>query len=133
VNIGRKKRNGPQVPISAMSDIGFLLLIFIMLVSLISYRHEVKIDYPEAAAVKRTQEAHNFEIWVDARGGVFYEGRSLGAAELEALLVETYTEHPDERIHIIADRNTPYEHVEQVMEILQLLQHRVVSLVAKEG
>jgi len=133
VKFTKKQRSYPQVPISAMSDIGFLLLIFIMLVSLINYRHEVKIDYPEAQAVKKTQEAHNFEIWVDAAGAVYYEGKALNRAELETLLVETYTEHPDERIHIIADKRTPYKQVENVMGILQLLQHRVVSLVAKEG
>ena len=31
-----------------MSDIAFLLLIFIMLLSLINNRKEIKIDYPEA-------------------------------------------------------------------------------------
>jgi biopolymer transport protein ExbD len=132
VKLTRKKRSYPQVPISAMSDIGFLLLIFIMLVSLINYRHEIKIDYPEGKEAKKTQAAHNFEIWVDAEGAVYYEGKSLDADELERLLVDTYTAHPDERIHVIADRGTPYRNVERVMGILQLLQHRVVSLVVKE-
>lgn len=132
MNLGRKRRNYPQVPISAMSDIGFLLLIFIMLVSLINYRQVVKIDYPEAREVKRTQEAHNFEIWVDEAGAVYYQGKALTQTQLEELLAEAYTEHPDQRIHIIADRRTPYERVEGVMKVLQLLEHRVVSLVAKE-
>ena len=130
--LARKRRNYPLVPISAMSDIGFLLLIFIMLVSLINYRQEVKIDYPEGREAKKTQEAHNFEIWVDSEGAVYYEGRALDGDELERLLTETYTTHPDERIHVIADRGTPYRNVERVMGILQLLQHRVVSLVVKE-
>jgi biopolymer transport protein ExbD len=115
-----------------MSDVSFILLIFIMLVSLINYRQEIKIDYPEGREAKKTQAAHNFEIWVDANGAVYYGGKSLDASELERLLVETYTAHPDERIHVIADKGTPYKNVARVMSILQLLQHRVVSLVVKE-
>ncbi|HNQ97320.1 MAG TPA: biopolymer transporter ExbD, partial [Treponemataceae bacterium] len=46
IQLNRKKKR-PMVPTSSMSDIGFLLLIFIMLISLINQRHEVKIDYPE--------------------------------------------------------------------------------------
>ncbi len=115
-----------------MSDIGFLLLIFIMLVSLINYRQEIKIDYPEAEEIRKTQTAHNLEIWVDSAGRVFHEGKSLNAEALEKILVATYTERPDTRIHILADKNTPYKHLAKVMDILQLLQHRVVSLVVKE-
>ncbi|OHD12437.1 MAG: biopolymer transporter ExbD [Spirochaetes bacterium GWB1_48_6] len=133
MTLKRKRRTLPSVPISAMSDIGFLLLIFIMLVSLINYRQEVKIEYPEAQQIHKTQAEHNFEIWVNPQGGVFYKGKPLNSQELEALLVETYTLHPDQRIHIIADKNTPYVHLAGVMEILQLLQHRVVSLVIKES
>ncbi|OHE67910.1 MAG: biopolymer transporter ExbD [Treponema sp. GWB1_62_6] len=132
MKLSRKRRSLPQVPISAMSDIGFLLLIFIMLVSLINYRQEIKIEYPEAASAKKTQAERNFEIWIDREGAGYYSGKPVDARELENLLVETNLAHPDERIHIIADRGTPFRHVAEVMGVLQLLQHRVVSLVVKE-
>ena len=41
-------------------------------------------------------------------------------------------EEPGARIHIIADKNTPYKYINGVIEVLQLLQHRVVSFVVKE-
>ena len=47
INLSRKRKK-PLIPMSSMSDIGFLLLIFIMLISLINQRHEVPISYPEA-------------------------------------------------------------------------------------
>jgi biopolymer transport protein ExbD len=49
-----------------MSDVAFLLLIFIMLVALINYRKEVKIEYPEAATAMRTSEHKNLEVWEEA-------------------------------------------------------------------
>jgi biopolymer transport protein ExbD len=117
---------------SAMSDIGFLLLIFIMLISLINYRKEVKIDYPEAKQIERTEAEHQQEVWIDREGTVIVEGHSVSAGELENIITDAYIQHPDMRIHILADRNTAYKHIDGVIKILQLLQHRVVSFVVKE-
>ena len=44
-----------------MSDIGFLLLIFIMLISLMNQRHEQPIEYTEALNLEKTQAEKNFE------------------------------------------------------------------------
>ena len=126
------KRRPPGAPLSAMSDIGFLLLIFIMLLSLINYRKEVKIDYPEARHIERTETEHQLEVWIDREGVVIVEGHSVTAEELESLITDAYILHPDMRIHILADRNTPYRNIDRVVKILQLLQHRVVSFVVKE-
>ena len=128
----KSKRRPPSAPLSAMSDIGFLLLIFIMLLSLINYRKEEKIEYPEAKQVERTEADHQLEIWISREGAVTVEGHNLNAKELELLITEAFVEHPDLRIHILADRGTPYRHVDGVVKILQLLQHRVVSFVVKE-
>ena len=54
MNLRRKKKKF-IIPMNSMSDVAFLLLIFIMLVSLMNYRREVKIDYPEAETAKKNQ------------------------------------------------------------------------------
>ena len=114
-----------------MSDVAFLLLIFIMLVSLINYRKTVKIDYPEAATAKRVSDEKNLEIWVDRAGLLYLDGSACSPAEVERGIVDAYRTAPDTRVHIIADRDTPFEHIHQVLDILQLLQYRVVSFVVK--
>lgn len=131
INVQRKK-HPPTIPVSAMSDIGFLLLIFIMLLALINDRHEVKIDYPEAEVVEKTQMEHNLEIWIESDGTMTVDGRIQDPNSLEQIIATAVVEHPDVRIHILADRNTPYRYVNDVVEVLQLLQHRVVSFVVRE-
>ena len=116
-----------------MSDIAFLLLIFIMLVSLINYRKEVKIQYPEAETAKKVNVEKNLEIWVDRAGNLYLNGDPASLAAIEQRVVETYTSAPDTRVHIIADRDTPFANVHKVLEILQILQYRVVSFVVKNG
>jgi biopolymer transport protein ExbD len=119
------------VPLNSMSDVAFLLLIFIMLVSLINYRREVKIAYPEAETAKKTSEAKNLEIWIDREGALYLDGAPSDLNAIENGIIDTYQAAPDTRIHIIADRDTPFEYVNSVLQLLQMLQYRVVSFVVK--
>ena len=127
------KRNQKNVfiPLFSTSDIAFLLLIFIMLVSLINYRHEVNIQYPEASTAMQVSAENNLEVWVDRFGNFYLNGAPGNLALIEWGIAEAYRKAPDTRVHIIADRDTAYENVHRVLDILQLLQHRVVSFVVK--
>jgi biopolymer transport protein ExbD len=127
----RRENKFVSVPIFSTSDIAFLLLIFIMLVSLINYRVEVKIDYPEARTALRTSAEKNLEVWINREGLIFLDGILADKLALEHKIAELYRTAPDTRVHIIADRNTPYEYINSVLEVLQILQYRVVSFVVK--
>jgi biopolymer transport protein ExbD len=128
-----RKRRQFTVPLSSMSDVAFLLLIFIMLVALINYRREVKIEYPEAELAKKTSAEKNMEIWIDREGAVYLDGLPCTLRTIELAVTDLYRNAPDTRLHIIADRNTPFAAVHEVLEILQLLQYRVVSFVVKDA
>ncbi len=133
MKINRRNRKMPSVPLNAMSDVAFLLLIFIMLVSLINYRKEVKIAYPEARTAKKTSAEKNMEIWIDQAGNVYLDGVPSNAAAIEYAIVDMYKDAPDTRVHVIADKNTPFDYVNDVLKTLQLLEHRVVSFVVKDA
>jgi biopolymer transport protein ExbD len=133
VKLKREKRRNFYIPLNSMSDVAFLLLIFIMLVALINYRKEVKIEYTEAKTALRTSAEKNLEIWIEKSGGVYLDGDPAELPAVERAIADLYREAPDTRVHIIADRNTPYEKVSAVLEILQILQYRVVSFVVKDG
>jgi biopolymer transport protein ExbD len=133
MKIGRK-RSAFIIPMNAMSDVAFLLLIFIMLVALINYRKEVKIDYPEALPENtiKTSAEKNRELWIDVNGAVYLDGAPSDIAAIENAVADLYVNAPDTRVHIIADRNTSFDKVDAVLAVLQLLQYRVVSLVVKD-
>ncbi len=131
VNMKKKRRN-PSITTSSMSDIGFLLLIFIMLISLMNQRYEEKINYSESTVLEKTQADSNFEIWIQKNGVVSANGKQLDALALERAIVSAISENQNVRIHVIADKDTPYKYVNSVVSVLQSLQHRVVSFVVKE-
>jgi biopolymer transport protein ExbD len=128
----KREKKSPKITTSSMSDIGFLLLIFIMLLSLINQKYEAKIEYGEAVNIEKTDLAHNLEIWIKKNGRITSGGKEYSIPDLEQLIAQSVVEHPDVRIQIIADKETPYMYVNDVVEILQLLQHRVVGFVVRE-
>jgi biopolymer transport protein ExbD len=129
-----KKRSSFIIPMNAMSDVAFLLLIFIMLVALINYRKEVNIEYAEAGLgnAKKTSVEKNMELWIDVDGATYLDGNLCDITVIEDAVADLYLNAPDTRVHIIADRNTSFEKVNAVLGVLQLLQYRVVSLVVKD-
>ena len=127
----KRRKKSFFIPLNSMSDVAFLLLIFIMLVALINYRKVVKIEYPEAKTALRTSAEKNLGIWVDKEGGIYLDGTQSDYLALEYKISDLYRNAPDTRVHIIADRNTPYEKINSILEIFQILQYRVVSFVVK--
>ena len=127
----RLRRNSVFVPLFSTSDIAFLLLIFIMLVSLINYRKSVNIEFPIAGTAKKVNVERNLEIWVDRAGGFYLNGTPCVFSFVEQGIADAFSENPETRVHIIADRDTPFENVHRVINILQLMQHRLVSFVVK--
>ena len=119
----------PVIGLFSTSDIAFLLLIFIMLVSLINYRQVVQIDFAQAERPQRLSEERNLEIWVDHQGGVYLDGRRSTLAHIQGGVRATQEEGA--RVHIIADRHTLYHHVHEIINLLQEMQYHLVSLVVR--
>jgi len=133
VKLKRPRGKNFYIPLNSMSDVAFLLFIFIMLVALINYRKEVKIEYPEAKTALRTSEEKNLEVWIDQKGDIYLDGEDSDLLGLERVIADLYRSAPDTRVHIIADRGTTYEKINAVLEVLQILQYRVVSFVVKNA
>ena len=131
MKLNRRNKGQFFVPLCSMSDVAFILLIFIMLVALMNYRRVVKIDYPEARTALRTSAEKNLEIWIDMNGEVYLDGIQANLLAVEEKIADIYRSAPDTVVHIIADQNTPYEKINNVLEIMQILQYRVVSFVVK--
>ena len=128
----RRKRNLFNVPVSSMSDVAFLLLIFIMLMALINFRREVRIEFPQVANAKKVSSDKNLEIWVDLAGNLYLDGVLTDINGIQNGIIEAYKISEETRVHILADRGVSFAYVQQVLEVLQILQHRTVSFVVKD-
>ena len=133
MKLKRGKNKNFTIPLNSMSDVAFLLLIFIMVIALINFRKEIHIEYAVAETVLNTSAEQNLEVWVDHEGNIYIAGDPADIPTLEQVVADLYTGAPDTRIHILADKNTPYEKIHAVLEVLQILQYRTVSFVVKNA
>jgi biopolymer transport protein ExbD len=121
-----------SIPTNSMSDVAFLLLIFIMLVALINYRKEVPVQKPTAQTAGKITADKNMVIWIQKDGTTYLDGNPTTEAAIENAVQDIYLKAPDTRIQIIADKATPFRYVEKVLNLLQLLEYRRVGFVVKE-
>jgi biopolymer transport protein ExbD len=132
MKLKRAKDRKFSIPLNSMSDVAFLLLIFIMVIALINFRKEIHIEYATAETVLNTGAEKNLEVWINYEGNIYIAGEPADITALERAVAGLYVNAPDTRIHILADRNTPYEKINAALEVLQILQYRTVSFVVKD-
>lgn len=131
MKVPRRGKRRARVPINAMSDIAFLLLMFIMLISLINYRPPLAVDYPRVESAPREEAAEDLRITIDRSGRLYLDGRRADFQEVEGIIARRVSADPSVAVAVLADRNTPYRHVEHLLAVLQRLQHPRVTLIAE--
>ena len=77
-----KTRRVPlTVPLASMGDIAFLLTIFFILTSNFAKDDTRNIAPPSAAELEQ-MEKQNVSVSIDADGGIFFNGRPVGSADV---------------------------------------------------
>ncbi|GMO45716.1 MAG: hypothetical protein Ta2B_26830 [Termitinemataceae bacterium] len=128
----RYKTHKLVVPLNAMSDVAFILLIFIMVVSLINYQKTVPIEFANVDSAQEVKSDKSVSIWIDVDGALYIDGDSATFENVQTALTDIYKLEPSTRIHITADKNTEFKNVNSIIEILQILEYSVVSFVVRD-
>ena len=121
MNLRPRRRQEPDVNLTPLIDVVFLLLIFFMVSTTFRKETELKIDLPEAAQQPQaTQEARSMEIGIDAAGRYYINGRALAddrRETLKAALLQAASEQRDKPLVISADAKTLHQAVVTAMEV----------------
>lgn len=116
----RHDRNrDPELNITPLIDVVFLLLIFFMVSTTFEKESEVSIDLPEASGQQVTEDRFTIEITIDSEGNYFVNQRRIKDRELSTLksaLRQTRGEHDDPKLIISADKMTPHQAVIRAMD-----------------
>lgn len=116
----RHDRNrDPELNITPLIDVVFLLLIFFMVSTTFEKESEVSIDLPEATGQQATEERFTIEITIDSEGNYFVNQRRIKDRELSTLksaLRQTRGEHENPKLIISADKMTPHQAVIRAMD-----------------
>ena len=116
-------RDSPEVNLTALIDVVFLLLIFFMVSTTFEWRTELGIELPEASARESARDDPVVDVVIDAAGGIEVEGRRLDDPTTRGLrqaLARAARGLDSPRVVIGADAQTPHQSVVTVMDAARL-------------
>jgi len=119
VNLRRSRSEEPDVNLTPLIDVVFILLIFFMVSTTFQRESEIKIELPEASAEPVEAEKDVLEIVVDADGRYFIDEQQVVNTELATLkkaIARFMGDRKELPVVIRADRRTPYEAVVRAMD-----------------
>lgn len=120
----RGRREEPEVDITSLVDVVFLLLIFFMVTTTFNKFSELKIQLPQANGQAATLKQKRVEISIDAKGRYYINGQAVINTSEETLkraLRKAATGIKDPQIILSADRMTTHQAVVTAMDAAQQL------------
>ena len=119
MRFARKNRSrAPQLALTSMLDVIFLLLCFFVTVSVFSqWESEITIKLPSATTAEEPDRLPG-EIIVNLAkdGKVTVNGKALELKDLEARLAKVAKFYPDQAVIIRADKDVRYERLVEVLD-----------------
>ena len=118
------KKDPPEVNITPLIDVVFLLLIFFMVSTTFQREAELSIELPEASSQAQETEDQRIEVAIDASGRYFVNGRPLINSQPQTLkqaLKKASEGRKSVPVIVSADANTPHQSVVTVMDAARQL------------
>ena len=111
----------PEINLTPLIDVVFLLLIFFMVSTTFEHQSRIKIELPEATAEPTEQEEEPLEIIIDAQGRYFIGEEQVVNTRLKTLKVAI-------SVIIRADAKTPHQAVVTALDATSQLGLTHISL-----
>ena len=115
------KLEDPEISLTGLIDVVFLLLIFFMVSTTFEHQAVLKVDLPDAKNVSTPEDQPNsFELVIDQNGQFYLNDRQLvdgKPATLRAAFIEAAGEDRNMPVILRADAETPHHFVVTAMDI----------------
>lgn len=125
----------PDVNLTPMIDVVFLLLLFFMVSTSFIRESSLKVDLPEASGQALVEQESPIDIIIRANGEVLVNDTpmvELTRDALRDLLKTTAGDNADPHIIISADANAEYQHIVTAMDAAQLLGFTRLTLATRQ-
>lgn len=136
MNLRPLRREEPEVNLTALIDVVFLLLIFFMVSTTFQRESELKIELPEASGEVVEAPVEALEIIIDAQGRYFLKGEQVLNEELPTLrraIEKALGEQKEPPVIIRADARTPHQAVVRAMDAASQLGLFRISLATSQS
>ena len=114
-------KEDPNVDLTSLIDVIFLLLIFFMVSTTFERQALLKVDLPEASVVEdRSELPDSLELVIDSEGNMFLNDQGLinsDARTIRAAIELAAGDRRDLPLILRADRDTPHHFVVTTMDV----------------
>jgi len=131
MNLQPGDEDEPEVNLTPLIDVVFLLLIFFMVSTTFEQQSRIQIELPEATATPAETEDESLEIVIDAQGRYFIGERQVVNSEVKTLksAISKAVEGRESLTVIIrADASTPHQAVITALDATSQLGLTQISL-----
>jgi len=121
----------PEVNLTPLIDVVFLLLIFFMVSTTFEHQSRIQIELPEATASPEEVEEESLEIVIDAQGRYFIGEEQVVNTELKTLksaISKAVGDRGTVPVTIRADASTPHQAVITALDATSQLGLTQISL-----
>ncbi|NPV00320.1 MAG: biopolymer transporter ExbD [Brevinematales bacterium] len=115
----RKTFSHINIPVAAMSDIAFLLLIFLMVVSALDQSQKLKLNVPSVVYTSSISQDQVFTVFVDRDGFYYYKGEEKNLSEISFLYDKHASLFPEAILQVVGDVDTEYDAIDQLLNTLR--------------
>ena len=131
MNLQPGEQDEPEVNLTPLIDVVFLLLIFFMVSTTFEQQSRIQIELPEATAAPTETEDDSLEIVIDAQGRYFIGERQVVNSELKTLkaaISKAVNGREPLTVIIRADASTPHQAVITALDATSQLGLTQISL-----
>ena len=119
MNLQPDNNDEPEVNLTPLIDVVFLLLIFFMVSTTFEHQSRIQIELPEATATASKPDNESLEIIIDSQGRYFIGDRQVVNTTLKTLkgaIRKTLGDREDIPVIIRADASTPHQAVIRALD-----------------
>ena len=131
MNLQPGDEDEPEVNLTPLIDVVFLLLIFFMVSTTFEQQSRIQIELPEATATAADTENETLEIIIDAQGRYFIGERQVVNSEVKTLksaISKAVDGRESLTVIIRSDASTPYQAVITALDATSQLGLTQISL-----
>jgi biopolymer transport protein ExbD len=132
MQLKKKRKNLGGIPTSSMSDVAFLLLVFFLTTTKFDIKKGLGLVLPPASETAdkkvKLKQDNITKVWVNQKGQVALNEEVIPLNNLENRIREIVLENPDMVISFKTDRQSKYDYMVRVLDVLQAAGAEKISL-----
>jgi len=135
LKLRQKQRQDPDISLTPLIDVVFLLLIFFMVSTSFNRESEISIDLPEASAETVESDQIPVDLTIDNQGRFYIDNKQVVNTQTNTLIkaLKLVIKDPEQAALIIsADGQTPHQAVVTAMDAARSIGITHLSLATKQ-